>query len=131
MRALSLLGLVAFTGMFLISGAVARRQGFSTVLPLQVNVPVEVTPDYPVTSAGKTKDGWEPAPLPHAMSPPPLRRTTAGKIVNFAKRFLPGEGGASGHDLVTGASIAAFGTAYQNGSLVSHGLAPPGETVGR
>jgi len=86
---------------------ICLARGFSTVLPLHVEMPSTAT------------------------ATPATRRTTVGKIVDFAKQFLPLGESRPGHDSVTGASIGQFGPAYQNASLVGHGLAPPGETVGR
>lgn len=105
----------------------AEARGFSTVLPFHVDIPL------PATRAPQGEHGapsWEPAPVPHAMAAPPLRRTTIGKLVDFGKQFLPLGNGAPGHDPVTGTQLGAFGPAYQDASLVGHGRAPPGETVG-
>ncbi|MFC0502668.1 hypothetical protein [Asaia krungthepensis] len=113
------------------SSGVCMARGFSTVLPLHVEVPSTASPASRGSPSEAGSVQWEPAPLPRAMAAPPIRRTTAGKAVDFVKQFLPIGEGTSGHDPVTGAAIGAFGPAYQNASLVGHGLAPPGETVGR
>ncbi|GBQ97848.1 hypothetical protein ACFFGF_08270 [Asaia lannensis] len=110
----------------LLPGSVEAR-GFSTMLPFHVDVP-SVASKEPEGKHGASR--WEPAPVPHAMAAPPLRRTTIGKLVDFGKQFLPLGNGAPGHDPVTGTPIGAFGPAYQDASLVGHGRAPPGETVG-
>lgn len=110
---------------------ICLARGFSTVLPLRVEMPSTATPTPSKTPLPSGAVHWEPAPLPRAMAAPATRRTTAGKIVDFAKQFLPLGEGRPGHDPVTGASIGQFGPAYRNASLVGHGFAPPGETVGR
>lgn len=126
---------IAFCFLVLLSALMTRpcfARGFSTVLPLQIGMSASIEEHHAVTTAKPAAGQWEPAPLPRAMAAPPIRRLTAGKIVDFARQFLPGGGGgAVNHDPTTGTPIGAFGAAYQNASLVGHGLAPPGETVGR
>jgi len=107
----------------------ARAKGFSTVLPLRFDMPASrMVPPSNGPSAGSGH--WEPAPMPRPMAAPPLRRTTIGRIVDFGRQFLPVGNGAPGHDPTTGTPISAFGPAYQDASLVGHGRAPPGETIG-
>lgn len=118
----------ALCGALCALSAEVHAKGFSTVLPFHIDMPSGGTIDK---EQRPEPGGWEAAPLPRAMASPALRRMTAGRIVDFAKRFLPLGEGAPGHDPVTGAVIGAFGPAYRNASLVGHGLAPPGETVGR